>query len=226
MSDNTIESISLEIAKYWGTDKFLSGESFGARGKEWGGNENCGTFVAFDWREDDDEEYYLTDVNTNIDLGEVELEHFEFDKFLTFLNTNGFTNVLGIRVKGSEIRRGWYDMFLKSLKMNENLGWKEYYPEIEYDEYILEHWTSPLPSFGISDKTFILRFSYDSHNGIDQMASTQGYFETFVRNSDWNQHYKINPPYIQINGLQTAKKRVIVFCSTVETLLVTDGFDK
>jgi hypothetical protein len=58
------------------------------------------------------------------------------------------------------------------------------------------------------------------------MASTHGYFETFIRNSRWNEHFKINPPYIKMNGLQTAKKRVIVFCSTVETLLVTDGFDK
>lgn len=226
MSDNTIESISLKIAKYWGTDKFLSTESFGAQGREWGENKNCGTFVAFDWREDDDEEYYLTGINTNIDLSDTEVEHFAFDKLLTFFNTNGFTNVLGIRVKGSEVTKSWFDVFLKSMKMNENLGWKEYYPEIEYDEYILEHWTSPLPSFGISDNTFILRFSYDGHNSIDQMASTHGYFETFIRNSEWNEHFKINPPYIQMNGLQTEKKRVIVFCNTKETILLTDGFDK
>jgi hypothetical protein len=117
-------------------------------------------------------------------------------------------------------------MFLRTLESNENLGWKEYYPKIEYDEYVLEHWTSPLPPFGISDDTFILRFSYDAHNGIDLMASTHGYFETFIRNSEWNEHYKVNPPFLKMNGFVTEKKRVIVFCSTVETLLLTDGFDK
>ena len=225
MSDNTIEAISLEIAKYWGTDKFLSSESSGGRGREWGENKNCGTFVAFDWREDEGE-YYLTEINTNIDLSDIEVEYFDFEKFLIFLNTNSFTNILGIRVKGSAVSKNWHSMFLKALESNENLGWKEYYPKIEYDEYVLEHWTSPLPPFGISDDTFILRFSYDAHNGIDLMASTHGYFETFIRNSEWNEHYKVNPPFLKMNGFVTEKKRVIVFCSTVETLLLTDGFDK
>jgi len=49
------EEISLEISNYWTSNDFLTET-----------NKNCGTLVAFDWREKN-EEYYLTEINTNRD---------------------------------------------------------------------------------------------------------------------------------------------------------------
>ena len=69
-----LESISLDIANYWTSNDFLT-ES----------NDRCGTLVAFDWRGD-----YLTEINTNIDLGEMEVENFKFDELVEFLKKNNF----------------------------------------------------------------------------------------------------------------------------------------
>mgnify|MGYP003324426675 CR=1 FL=1 len=52
-----LESVSLDIANYWTSNDFLT-ES----------NKNCGTLVAFDWVKEG-EEYYLTEINTNVNLG-------------------------------------------------------------------------------------------------------------------------------------------------------------
>ena len=57
-----IESVSLDISDYWTSNDFLT-ES----------NDRCGTLVAFDWRGD-----YLTEINTNIDLGEMEIRSRRF----------------------------------------------------------------------------------------------------------------------------------------------------
>ena len=56
-----LEEISLEISNYWTSNDFLT-ES----------NKSSGTFVAFDWRDD-----HLTEINTNIDLGELESKNFK-----------------------------------------------------------------------------------------------------------------------------------------------------
>ena len=80
-----LESISLDIANYWTSNDFLT-ES----------NNRCGTFVAFDWVEDGGE-YYLTEINTNIDLDDLELDNFKFDELVDFLKKGNFTFVLGLR---------------------------------------------------------------------------------------------------------------------------------
>jgi len=64
-----IEKVSLDIANYWTSNDFLT-ES----------NKSCGTLVAFDWTEG-----YLTEINTNITLSDLELENFKFDDFVEFL---------------------------------------------------------------------------------------------------------------------------------------------
>ena len=94
-----------------------------------------------------------------------------------------------------------------------------------YDEYILEHWTSPIPEFSVTN-TFILRYSYDAHNSVDQMASNQGYFETFMKKSDWSDYFRINPPYLKMNTFITEKRRVIILCSDVENLILGESFLK
>ena len=76
-----LESVSLDISNYWTSNDFLT-ES----------NKNCGTLVAFDWVEG-----YLTEINTNIDLGDLEFDGFKFDTFVEFLKKNNFIFVLGLR---------------------------------------------------------------------------------------------------------------------------------
>ena len=183
-----LESVSLEISNYWTSNDFLT-ES----------NKNCGTFVAFDWRDD-----YLTEINTNIDLGELESKNFKFDKLIEFLNRNNFTFVLGLRniVEGPD--KVWINKLKKILKSN----------EIDYDEYIVDQWPSPIPEFDVPDNIFILRYSYDENSKIDKFASNQLLFEEFMKKSDWEKYYK--------DGDSKEKMRVIVLCSDVENIILHD----
>ena len=78
-----LENISLDISNSWVANNMLT-------------DANRGTFVAFDWRKEEGE-YYLTEINTNIDLGIFECEYFKFDVFIKFLKENNFNFVLGLR---------------------------------------------------------------------------------------------------------------------------------
>ena len=69
MEKKSREEITLEISNYW-----LANDYFTER------NKNCGTLVAFDWIGD-----YLSEINTNIDLGDVERINFYYDTFIEFL---------------------------------------------------------------------------------------------------------------------------------------------
>ena len=62
MAKKSKEEISLDISNYWTSSDFLK-ES----------NEKSGTLVAFDWVEG-----YLSEINTNIDLGDLESYQFKF----------------------------------------------------------------------------------------------------------------------------------------------------
>ena len=133
-----IEDVSLDIANYWVSNGYLTEA-----------NKNCGTLVAFDWRDD-----YLTEINTNIDLQELECENFKFDVLVEFLNKNNFTFVLGLRNISYEYNPSpeWTDKLKETLKSN----------EIDYDEYVVNIWPSEIPEFDIPDYVFILRYSFDS----------------------------------------------------------------
>ena len=192
------ESVSLDITNYWTSNDFLT-ES----------NKNCGTLVAFDWREKN-EEYYLTEINTNIDLGKLESKDFKFDTFVDFLNKNNFTFVLGLRnISCSENNPSpeWTDKLKESLKSN----------GVEYDEYIVDSWPSPIPEFDVPDNIFMLRYSYDEYSKIDQMSAKFSLFEDFIKNSIWVQFYKT-----YIVGVES--KRVIVLCSDIENLILHESF--
>ena len=190
------ELVSLDIANYWTSNDFLT-ES----------NKNCGTLVAFDWREKD-EEYYLTEINTNIDLGKLESKDFKFDTFVDFLNKNNFTFVLGLRniVEGPD--KVWINKFKEVLKFN----------GIDYDEYIVDRYPTPIPEFDIPDNVFILRYSFDPHNKVDALAANDILFEDFIKESDWEKYYK--------DVDSKVKTRVIVFYSGTENLVLHDGFIK
>jgi hypothetical protein len=189
------ETKSLEIANYWTSNDFLT-ES----------NKNCGPLVAFDWRDE-----YLTEINTNIDLSKAECENFKFDVLVDFLKKNNFTFVLGLRnVLYSEENPSpeWTDKLKKSLKSN----------EIEYDEYVVDSWPSPIPEFDVPDNIFMLRYSYDEYSKIDQLAAYQNNFETFIKESDWKNYYK--------DKEFEERTRVIVLCNDVENLVLKDEFTK
>jgi len=189
------ETKSLEIANYWTSNDFLTEA-----------NKNCGTLVAFDWRDE-----YLTEINTNIDLSKAECENFKFDTLVDFLKKNNFTFVLGLRnVIYSEENPSpeWTDKLKKSLKSN----------EIEYDEYVVDEWPAPIPEFDIPDNIFILRYSYDEYSKIDQLAAYQNNFETFIKESDWKNYYK--------DKEFEERTRVIVLCNDVENLVLKDEFTK
>ena len=190
-----LESISLEVANYWTSNDFLT-ES----------NGRCGTLVAFDWRDD-----YLTEINTNIDLGELESKNFKFDKLIEFLNRNNFTFVLGLRNIAFEDNPSpeWINKLKEILKFN----------DIDYDEYIVDNWPAPIPEFDVPDNIFILRYTYDEYSKIDKFAAFPFLFHEFITNSDWKKYY---------NDANTVEKkvRVIVFCNDIENLVLKDNFVK
>ena len=187
-----LEEISLDIANYWTSNDFLT-ES----------NKNCGTLVAFDWRDD-----YLTEINTNIDLGELESKNFKFDELIEFLNKNNFTFVLGLRNIVHGPSEEWTDKLKETLKSN----------GIEYDEYVVDCWPSPIPEFDIPDNIFILRYSYDEYSKIDKLAAFPYMFRDFMIKSDWEEYYNDKD--------SEDKKRVIIFCSDIENLVLARGFNK
>ncbi len=195
---NDIEKISLEISNYWTSNGFLT-ES----------NKNCGTLVAFDWIDEDDE-YYLTEINTNIDLSDLETENFKFDVFIDFLKNNNFNHVLGLRniAYQDNPSEEWTDKLKEMLKSN----------DIDYDEYVVDQWPSPIPEFDVPDNIFILRYSYDEYCKVDQLASSQYLFDEFIGKSEWKSYYK--------DIVSIEKNRVIVLCSDVEDLILHESFDK
>jgi hypothetical protein len=65
-----IEKVSLEIANHWSDTNFLNEK-----------NDNSGVLVAFDWKENNNSEYYLSEINTNIDLSKLESEKFDYNAF-------------------------------------------------------------------------------------------------------------------------------------------------
>ncbi len=196
-----LESVSLDISNYWTSNDFLT-ES----------NSRCGTFIAFDWLDD-----YLTEINTNIDLDEGELENFKFDDFVEFLKKNNFTFVLGLRniVFEDNPSEEWSDKFKEILKFN----------EIDYDEYIIGNWPAPIPEFDVPENVFILRYSFDPYNKVDAMAANNILFEDFIKKSDWEECYK-NRPHWPAWFESEERRRVIVFCSDIENLILRESFDK
>ena len=189
-----LESISLDIANYWTSNDFLT-ES----------NKNCGTLVAFDWRKK-----YLSEINTNIDLSDLEVDNFKFDIFVDFLKKNNFTFVLGLRNIEFEYNPSseWTDKLKETLKSN----------SMDYDEYVVDEWPSPIPEFDVPDNIFILRYSYDPYSKIDQFASVNLLFRNWLKKSDWEEYYK--------DSKIVERTRVIVLCSDIENLILHESFDK
>ena len=181
-----IEDVSLDIANYWVSNGYLTEA-----------NKNCGTLVAFDWRDD-----YLTEINTNIDLGELESKNFKFDELVEFLKKNNFTFVLGLRNIVEGPSEEWTDKLKESLESN----------EMEYDEYITDKWPSPIPDFDVPDNVFVLRYAYDEYCKVDKLASSSYSFKSWIEKSYWSGYYK------KIESEEVV--RVTVFCSMIENFIL------
>ena len=185
-SKNKIEKISLDISNYWTSNDFLTEA-----------NKNCGTLVAFDWKEG-----YLAEINTNVDLSALECENFKFDTFVNFLKKNNFTSVLGLPNVVGGPDKVWTDKLKETLKSN----------EIDYDEYIVNKWPSPIPEFDVPDNIFILRYSFDEDSKVDTLAASQYLFEVFMKRSDWKKYYK--------DVASEEKTRVIIFINDIENMKI------
>ena len=196
-----LEEVSLEISNYWTSNDFLIET-----------NGNCGTLVAFDWAEG-----YLTEINTNIDLSKIECENFKFDTFVDFLKENNFNHVLGLRNVAFEDNPSeeWVDKLKETLKSN----------DMDYDEYIIDRYPTPIPEFDIPDNVFILRYSFDTYNKIDSMSASKVLFTDFMIKSDWEKYYDWGDTEHK-DVYTEVKTRVIVFCSDIENLVLKEGFNK
>ena len=209
VSKNKIESVSLDIANHWKDNNILTEV-----------NPQCGTFVGFDWVEYEGN-YYLPSINTNIDLGYVEHEHFKFDVLLEFLKENEYSFALGLRNYAFKDNPSeeWTDKLKELLISN----------EIEYDEFVTDLWPASIPEFDIPPNVFVFRYAFDEYSKIDKMASNQSLFEDFMKTSlidypNENDQFEVyynggkdeQRPYktLELDLLKiTDKIRVIVFCS-------------
>ncbi len=185
-----VENISLDISNSWVANNMLT-------------DANSGTFVAFDWRKEEGE-YYLTEINTNIDLGAIESENFKYYRFIHFLKENNFNFVLGLRNNDffNNPSEEWTDKLKESLKSN----------EMEYDEYITDKWPSPIPDFDVPDNVFILRYAYDEYCKVDKLAASSYSFKNWIETSEWKEYYK------KIESEEVV--RVTVFCSMIENFIL------
>ena len=95
-----------------------------------------------------------------------------------------------------------------SLKLKEILKSND----IDYDEYIIQSWPSPIPEFDVPDNIFILRYSYDEYSKIDQLASSSYSFKSWIEKSYWSGYYK------KIESEEVV--RVTVFCSMIENFIL------
>ena len=102
----------------------------------------------------------------------------------------------------------WTDKLKEILKSN----------DIDYDEYIVQVWPSPVPEFDVPDNIFILRYSYDEYSKIDQLAASSYSFKSWIEESDWEKYYK--------NIKFEKKSRVVVFVSDIENLILHERYVK
>tara|TARA_R100000030_G_scaffold91216_1_gene76201 strand:- start:594 stop:1172 length:579 start_codon:yes stop_codon:yes gene_type:complete len=191
---NDIESISLDIANFWTSTEFF---------KEI--NSNCGTLVAFDWYDGS-----LVEINTNIDLHDLEVENFEFDSLINFLKENDFNFILGLRnVKfKNNPSESWTNELKKHLTENNS----------EYEEYIIQAWPTSIPQFDVPENLFILRYSFSPDNKVDELAGNDALFKDWIIKTDWEDNFS------QTNTEE--KDRVIVLVNDVENLVLHKGYIK
>jgi len=240
-----IEKISLEISNYWTSNDFLT-ETNKNSGTlvafDWVKEDSQIDLVipssSFDWKDEEkkflkkkelikdnwveeDNQYFLADFNTNIDLSYLEVDNFKFDVFVDFLRKNNFNQVLGLKNVGFKDNPSekWTNRLKESLKS----GWPGYdFPvPIGYDEYVIDTFPHPIPEFDVQNNVFILRYSFDSYNKVDALAAHWFLFESFIKESDWKKYFNQTSDWPS-----KERRRVIVFCSNIKNIVLHNGFDK
>ena len=190
-----ISKVSVDIANYWRDSQYIT-ES----------NKNAGVIVAFDWLNDK-----LIEINTNIDLSDIELKYFKFDTLSNFIHKNNFNFVLGLRDGTiSNPSDEWTEKLSNVLKSN----------DIDYDEYKVDVWPTPIPEFDVRENIFVLRYAYDEYSKMDGFASNNSKFKEWIEGSGWSNYFGGTIKSIYV------KRRVIVLCSDVGNLILSDEFSK
>jgi|TARA_R110000765_G_scaffold110191_2_gene201567 hypothetical protein len=217
MENSRIEKISLDMANHWSVHKHLEET-----------NDMSGALIAFDWKRYNDE-LYLSEINTNIDLGELESKNFEYDTFLDFLKEHKYTYVLGLRNVESGPSDEWIDKLKKSLTSNSI---------IDYDEYVVQQWPVPIPKLETPPNVFILRYCFDTNNKIDELAANKNSFTKYMSESRFNEYHE---EFVHIHGIGypatskqiefdwttlDEKKRVIVLCSNVKNIILHKEYER
>ena len=193
-----IEKVSLEIANHWSDTNFLNER-----------NDNSGVLVAFDWKENNNSEYYLSEINTNIDLSKLESEKFDYNAFSIFLKVNEYTFVVGLENVNFSPNDEWLDKLKNSLKSK----------SVDYDKYTVQAWPSPIPKLETPNNVFILRYCFDTNNQIDELAASNELFSMFIRESEWRHHQIFEDSGTDWDKIKE-KKRVIVMCSEVKNIIL------
>ena len=200
------EKISLDICNDWVSRGFF---------KET--NKNSSPLVAFDWIKKDNNSF-LVDFNSNIDLKDGIVDTFLFQNLMDFLVKNKFSNILGLRNTGYLQNPSplWTEK-IKDISNDNN---------IEYDEYIVDRWPEPIPSFeGLSD-TFILRYSYDEYSPIDKFASSNAMFSNFMARTNWSENFKSSQNSDLTEWKKFKKYRVIVLVSDIESVVLHEEHER
>ena len=197
--NSKIEEISLDIANHWSVTDFLNER-----------NDNSGVLVGFDWKIIKNE-YYLSEINTNIDLGKLESEKFEYNTFLKFLKEHKYTFVLGLDNVNFSPSDEWLDKLKKSLKSKS---------VIDYDKYTVQAWPSPIPKLETPNNVFILRYCFDTNNKVDELAASNELFSMFMKENQWKPYHEQSIDEIK------EKKRVILMCSKVKNIILHRGYER
>ena len=86
------------------------------------------------------------------------LNTFNLITFKDFIQKNNFNFVLGLRDGTiSNPSDEWTEKLSNVLKSD----------NIDYDEYIVDVWPTPIPEFDIGQNIFVLRYSFDEYSKMD-----------------------------------------------------------
>ena len=204
---NEIESITIDVIKK------LTSESIEKDSKG-------GVLACLDWTKTEDG-YEILDINTNIDHGMLELKQFYFDKFVGILKDKKIEHLLVLRnINHMPLPSDVWINKLKDFLSTEN---------IEYSEYIVDSYPSPIPEFDVPENVYILRLSYDPLSKFDYHAAQHEIFIDFLEKNNFNYSKEYtNKNYLMIDKYKGDLKvdRLMFICEVNKCELMSDIFKK
>ena len=100
---------------------------------------------------------------------------------------------------------------------------------IEYSEYIVDSYPSPIPEFDVPENVYILRLSYNPHSKFDYYAAQHEIFIDFLEENNFNYSKEYtNKNYLMIDKYKGTVKvdRLMFICELNECELMSDVFKK